>query len=65
MLPQIDFDDLIEKYGPQNVENALIYIVSATDPKGLAVMIKPTHKRVAEVLDAVHREFLPPVASCN
>ena len=54
-----DFSDLTEKYGEKNVEDTCIYILTASHPQsGLAVAIQPTHKRVADVLDAVHREFL-------
>ena len=48
------FNDLIDEYGAQNVELAMICIVRATDPKGKAIMIDPTHERVSAVLEAVY-----------
>ena len=57
-LPETDYSDLIQKYGEKNIENTLIYIFEATDPRGLAVGIQPTYGRVAEILDVVHQEFL-------
>lgn len=53
-----DYFSLINKYGEANVEETMIYITKSTDPRGLAVNILPTKERVAELLDAVHREFL-------
>ena len=53
-----DYLGLIKKYGEANVEETMLYITKSTDPRGLAVNILPTTKRVAELLDAVHREFL-------
>ena len=58
MISTPDYTYLIEKYGARNVESTAIYIVQATDPRGLVVNIQATAERVGEVLDAVHREFL-------
>jgi len=57
-FPKIDYSALIKKYGEKNVEDTCIYIVQATDLRGLAVSIQLTYERVAKILDIVHGEFL-------
>ena len=60
-LPPIFKNDdqkaLVEKWGGQRVEDAMIFIELGKDHRGLAVSIPVTKERVESVLEAVYGEF--------
>lgn len=50
--------ELIAKYGSANVENTMIFVMMACNPKGLRVSIPATKERVKAILSAIHDEYL-------
>lgn len=56
-LKKEDLDALVQKWGGQRVEEAMIFIEHAKDHKGLLVSIPVTKERVGAVLEAVYGEY--------
>lgn len=61
VLPPIFRNDdqkaLVEKWGGQRVEDAMIFIERGKDHRGLLVSIPVTKERVEAVLEAVYGEY--------
>lgn len=57
-LTEAQVEVLSSHFGQRNLEEALIFIQRARDPKGLLVIIEPDFGMVRDVLEAIHREPL-------
>ncbi len=49
---------LTDKWGQENVENAMIFITKQQDPRGREVVIPVTAVLVDAILDDIHRPYM-------